>query len=159
MDEQQAANPISQKPLKAKHALFVQAYLITKNASESARRAGFSAHTAGITGYKLLKNPRIKAEIDRIQAEELAAVTAKAQEVSKARSKDALIDGALKDYESLPIESPVRPRYLDLAMKGLGIIGGAGDSRPNQTLIVNVDAKTLDSSGKWDKLRQLIDGA
>jgi phage terminase small subunit len=41
--------------LQPKHKSFADSYLETGNASESARRAGYSAPSAGVTGSKLLR--------------------------------------------------------------------------------------------------------
>lgn len=45
--------------------LFLEEYLKTWNASESARRAGYSLKTCGSIGHELLKNPEIAAAISR----------------------------------------------------------------------------------------------
>ena len=48
---------------------FVDEYILTGNASESARRAGYSAKTAGSIGERLLKNVEVRAALDeRIKA-------------------------------------------------------------------------------------------
>lgn len=49
--------------LSAKRRAFVEAYLTCWNASEAARRAGYSARSAGSQGHDLLKNPEIQAAI------------------------------------------------------------------------------------------------
>lgn len=51
--------------LSPKAVLFLEAYLQTWNASEAARRAGYSAKTAGSIGHDLLKKPEIKEAIRR----------------------------------------------------------------------------------------------
>lgn len=52
------------KPLNAKQQVFVEHYLHHWNASEAARRAGYSQIAAGSIGHDLLKNTEIKAIID-----------------------------------------------------------------------------------------------
>lgn len=48
---------------------FVDEYILTGNASEAARRAGYSAKTAGSIGERLLKNVEVRAALDeRIKA-------------------------------------------------------------------------------------------
>lgn len=154
---------VNQKPLKYKHSVFVQAYMLTKSASEAIRRCGYNGKNAHVSGYKLLQNPRVKAEIERleaIQAGKIAErVEEKLEEQLKSITKDTFVDKALKDYEALDPKEANRPRYLDLAGRAAGIIGTNGDNRPHQTLIVNVDAKTLDAPARWDRLRALIDNA
>lgn len=152
------SQPINKKPLKARHALFVQSYLLTKNASESARRAGYSVHTAGVIGCALLKKPRIKAEIERLQQRELESVEAKVEEQRIALTKDGFIQKALKDYEVLPVEHPNRMRALDLAGRAEGIIGKDGPTTNNNTMIINLqDTASLPTGAKWDRLRSLLD--
>lgn len=53
------------KPIKlsAKHARFVQEYMIDLNATQAARRAGYSPKTARAQGSALLTNPVIQAAI------------------------------------------------------------------------------------------------
>lgn len=43
---------------------FVDEYLVTGNASEAARRAGYSKRTAGSQGERMLKNVEIRAKVD-----------------------------------------------------------------------------------------------
>lgn len=57
--------------LTDKRKLFVDEYLKCWNASEAARRAGYSVRTAGAQGHRLLKDVEISAEIDRFKAEHI----------------------------------------------------------------------------------------
>lgn len=52
------------KPLTRKQQVFVAEYLKTWNASEAARRAGYSEKTAYAIGSELLRKPEIKALVD-----------------------------------------------------------------------------------------------
>lgn len=52
------------KGLTKKAQAFVEAYLTTFNASEAARRAGYSERSAGAIGHELLKKPEIRAAVD-----------------------------------------------------------------------------------------------
>ncbi len=61
--------------LNARQQLFVKEYLIDLNASSAARRAGYSADTAGSIGHALLKN----IEIDRQIQEALDARSKRVQ--------------------------------------------------------------------------------
>ena len=49
--------------LKKKQQIFVDEYLKCWNAAESARKAGYSVHSAYAIGWELLRKPEIKAEI------------------------------------------------------------------------------------------------
>lgn len=43
--------------------LFVNEYLVTMNASEAARRAGYKPHYAGLRGYQLMRRPDVQIAI------------------------------------------------------------------------------------------------
>jgi phage terminase small subunit len=51
--------------LTRKRALFVDEYLVDLNATQAALRAGYSAHNANDTGYKLLHKPEVAEAIRR----------------------------------------------------------------------------------------------
>ena len=55
--------------LRNRQRVFIEEYLRCWNASEAARRAGYSKRTAGEIGYENLKKPDIAAEIKRRLAE------------------------------------------------------------------------------------------
>lgn len=57
--------------LSAKQKLFARAYIITFNATQAAKEAGYSEKTAYSQGQRLLKNVEIKKEIDLAKAERL----------------------------------------------------------------------------------------
>lgn len=54
-----------QKKLTHKQRLFIDEYLQTKNATEAAKKAGYSEKTSGSLGHRLLHTPEIKKEIDK----------------------------------------------------------------------------------------------
>lgn len=54
--------------ISARQLAFVEHYMITKNALQSAIKAGYSENGAGVTGHRLLKHPKIKEEIARRSA-------------------------------------------------------------------------------------------
>ena len=60
---------------------FIDFYIETGNAAESARRAGYAEKNADVTGAKLLVNPKIKSEIEKRLAEIKSVRTAELQEV------------------------------------------------------------------------------
>jgi phage terminase small subunit len=51
--------------LPPRQALFVNEYLVDLNATQAALRAGYSAHSAKDTGYKLLHKPEVAEAICR----------------------------------------------------------------------------------------------
>jgi phage terminase small subunit len=54
--------------LSPRHASFVHHYIITGNATEAAKLAGYSAKAAASQGHFLLRNPKIEAEISKRRA-------------------------------------------------------------------------------------------
>lgn len=67
--------------LNERQKRFAEAYLETGNASEAARRAGYSAKSAKVQGCELLTNPNIRAYVDeRLKTAEKERI-AKADEV------------------------------------------------------------------------------
>lgn len=55
-------------PLAEKKKAFCREYVIDLNATQAAKRAGYSEKTAYAKGHDLLKEPEVKAEIDRLMA-------------------------------------------------------------------------------------------
>lgn len=51
------------QPLTPRQRLFVDAYLLSRNARQAARDAGYSPARAGMTGSDLLKNPNVVAAL------------------------------------------------------------------------------------------------
>lgn len=51
--------------LNPKQKLFVKAYLVSKNATAAAKKAGYSPKSAHSIGEENLRKPEIKAEIDK----------------------------------------------------------------------------------------------
>lgn len=60
--------------LTAKQRHFVAEYLRDKNGKQAAIRAGYSQATAGQIAFRLLRTPLIAAEVERLEAEQIAAV-------------------------------------------------------------------------------------
>lgn len=77
---------MKQRPLTAKQVMFCEEYLIDLNALQAALRAGYSPHTAGVTGCENLKKPRIAAFI----ADALAKRTEKVQYTAQNLLEDML---------------------------------------------------------------------
>jgi phage terminase small subunit len=57
------------KALNLKHLRFCQEYLVDLCATQAAIRAGYSPKTASSASSRLLKDPRIEAEINRLKVE------------------------------------------------------------------------------------------
>jgi hypothetical protein len=54
--------------LTPKQAAFVREYLIDRNATQAAIRAGYSAHTAEQIGYQLIQKTSVAAEIAKAES-------------------------------------------------------------------------------------------
>ncbi len=69
---------MGRETVTAKQARFIAEYLIDLNGSEAAVRAGYSRGSAQRIASRLLREPHIKAEVQRLQAEQLekAGITA-----------------------------------------------------------------------------------
>jgi phage terminase small subunit len=113
---------------------FVRAYRETANATESARRAGYSGNdaTLGVTGSRMLKNAKV--------AEELAKADGKAErhhlERREARSLllAQIANGEVDDFEETTVRSeegservvqPARARLRE-RLKALELLGKMG---------------------------------
>ena len=76
-----ADNVKKEGKLTPKQEAFVDAYIETGNATEAAKRAGYSEKTAGAVGAENLKKPKIKQAIEARQAEIRSKRTADITEV------------------------------------------------------------------------------
>ena len=56
-------------PLTKKRALFAKEFMLDRNASQAAIRAGYTPHRANQAGYQLLTNNDIQEEISRLMSE------------------------------------------------------------------------------------------
>ncbi len=75
-----------------KQAAFVQQYLVDKNATQAAIRAGFSAKTASSAGERLLRNVEVCAAIERGMADIAGRLGITAERVLQERSRLAFFD-------------------------------------------------------------------
>lgn len=62
-------HPMTEKPLTAREAAFVEAYRQHGNASRAAREAGYAAHQANAIGWKVLRRPKIVAALRAVGIE------------------------------------------------------------------------------------------
>lgn len=97
------SNPAQSKGRKAlpdlppRHAAFIDHFLIHFNGTRAARDAGFSTKGAAVEAHRLLRNPKVAAEITR-RREETAA---KLDDLSEARIKKEIASLAysnMKDF-------------------------------------------------------------
>lgn len=80
--------------LTAKQQAFCQEYLVDLNATQAARRAGYSPKTADVQGYQLLQKTSVADRISELQAErqERTSVTADCVLKELVRSHEAARD-------------------------------------------------------------------
>lgn len=138
-----------QKPLKRRQKLFALAFIKTKCATTAAKIAGYSAHSAGFQGNKLLKVPQIRAIVDKAFEQERAMLT-----------REQFVARAMRFETDKSIAPGTRIRGLEVAGQALGHIGGGPkvqvnvDSRSINIEVGNID--TLAAPQKWDKIRALL---
>lgn len=117
--------------MNPKQKAFAREYTKDHNATQAAIRAGYTKHTAGITGHKLLKNSNIQAEIQEKEQKVTDKFTMTHDEVLAELQRVAQIDlqdcvdvdeeGAvrIKPFESMPsgasraLESVEEDRVID----------------------------------------------
>lgn len=97
--------------VNAKHARFVEAYLIEPNATKAARAAGYSAKTARVQGSALLTNPAVKAEIRRRQDARALRVEVKQDRVVEELGGAAFSN--IADVIEVAEDGSVKVRRLD----------------------------------------------
>lgn len=96
--------------LTARQQRFVDAYLVSGNALQSAIAAGYSEKTAGQLGYQLLKNLQVAAAIEAKQAKVSAKLEITAERVAAELAKLAFSNMA--DYTRVNAEGDP---YVDLS--------------------------------------------
>jgi phage terminase small subunit len=132
-----------------KQELFVAEYLATLNATEAAKRAGYSARTADRMGHENLKKPEIAAAVAAGKARQLetAELTAARvlEEIRRLSFSDmrALFDehGNLRPIQTLTAEQASCIASLEVVKKNLT----AGDGQVDTVVKLKV----------WDKTKSL----
>ena len=93
-----------------KRKIFVSEYSKSGNATEAAKKAGYSARTAYSAGQRLLKNVEVLEEIKKVQNEALARAELSVTDVVK----------LVKDIATKGKNETVRLRAMDMLLKYLG---------------------------------------
>lgn len=101
--------------LTPKQKAFADYYIECGNASEAARKAGYSPKTAGAIGEENLKKPEISAYIDERMTQQDAARVASADEVLRFYS--SVMRGEEKDAFGLAPSLSDRLKAADSLMK------------------------------------------
>ena len=79
---------------------FVQEYLVDLNATEAARRAGYSKRTASQKGYELRQNPDIQDAIIAAKAAREARTEVTQDEVVRGLKKEATLEGEASSHSA-----------------------------------------------------------
>lgn len=116
-----------------KQEAFVNEYLVHRNASEAARRAGYSVKTAGSVGEENLRKPEIRAAIDTALAKQANTLEITAERILRERARLAFLDPRkLFNADGAPI--PIQNLDPDTAAAIVGIdvleqYEGSGENR------------------------------
>jgi len=108
-----------------KQSAFIAEYLIFRNASEAARRAGYSAKRADAIGYDLLRNTEVAAAINAGMKKLATGLEITAERVQKERARLAFFDvSKLFDAEGRPL--PINQIDADTraAIVGIDVVDG-----------------------------------
>lgn len=105
--------------LTPKQKAFADYFIECGNASEAARKAGYSLKTAGSIGEENLKKPEINAYIEERMAQQDASRVASADEVLRFYS--SVMRGQEKDAFGLDPSLADRLKAADSLMKRYGI--------------------------------------
>lgn len=81
-------------PLVGKRARFVEEYLIDLNATQAAVRSGYSPHSAGVEGCRLLRNANVRAHVDMAMAERSKRTGVNADRILDELGKIAFVNPA-----------------------------------------------------------------
>lgn len=95
--------------LTLKQQAFAECYLVCRNGSEAARRAGYAVPSARITASRLLTNANIKAELALKQAE-----LAQKVEITQLRVVNELLNGIAIAESNLDASTVMRG-WLEIA--------------------------------------------
>ena len=133
----------ARKPVKAgtskasaaeKRKAFVEAFFANgENATQAAISAGFSAKTAGVTGAKLVKDPRVLAEISKRRADLCSKLEITTERILQERARLAFYDPRkLFDGDGKPIPIHLLDDDTAAALAGLDVheeFAGSGEDR------------------------------
>lgn len=123
---------MADEKLTPKQKRFCEEYLKSANASEAAKKAGYSLKTAPFIGAENLKKPQISAYIKRRMGEQEAALVADANEVLQFYS--AVMRGEVKDQFGMDASLSDRLKAADSLAKRLA----AAELKPNTEDVVRV---------------------
>lgn len=79
--------------LTPKQERFAIEYLLDMNATQAAIRAGYATRSAEMQGCRLLKNDKVRAEIDKVRTQHAAEIGVTVQTVLDGLHKEATREG------------------------------------------------------------------
>lgn len=100
------------KKFTDKQLLFIHEYMVDKNATAAALRAGYSKRYADRQGFLLISEPKIRAEVDRLMGELTTKIDITAERVLQEIAKCAFVniqgmldeEGNLQNPKDLPAD-------------------------------------------------------
>ena len=112
----EVAIPVSPRPLTVKQQLFVLEYLVDKNATQAAIRAGYSRRTANRIATVLLSNAVIRPAIDAEIEKQKARITFTADQVLEELARIGFTD--MSDFVEIDEGGAIRAFPLDALPEG-----------------------------------------
>lgn len=109
-------------PIRDRKRIFIEEYIRTLNATQSALKAGYSAKSARVQGSALLTNPAIKAEIEKGMA----------QRIDSCKVDTEFILQQLKDI-ALNTRCPYKDRVKALDLLGTYLNMWSGEMKTQPT--------------------------
>lgn len=114
--------------LNSKQSRFVQEYLVDNNGTQAAIRAGYSPNTAESQASRLLRNAKVRAEVEKGQRK-----VAKKLEITR----EKLLEMANAVYEAAMAEKQLAA--ANGAIKELGVLSGERVERSESTIVPHED--------------------
>jgi phage terminase small subunit len=136
--------------LNERQKLFAREYLIDFNATQAAKRAGYSEKTAYSYGQQLLNHIEIKRELEELQRDRFKSMEVTADKVIKEIAKIAFFDARkLFDDDGIPKHITKIDDDTSGAIAGLDVVSiGSGESSTGQIL----KYKIADKNAALEKL-------
>lgn len=119
-----------------KQEAFIREYLIDRNATQAAIRAGYSAKTASAIGDENLRKPEIRAAIDAAMAKVANRAEVTAERILRERARLAFFDPRkLLDAEGNPVPLQELDDDTAAAIAGLDVATQVSDSGTVRTTV------------------------
>jgi phage terminase small subunit len=123
--------------LTPKQQRFIEEYMVDLNATQACIRAGYSKKTATVIGAENLTKPYIKAEVERLRAEQ-----SKKLEITKEGLLQDLMDIKKSSKENFP---PAAIKAIEVIGKWLGMDKPDNENVIDDNLDISITIKTKDA--------------